>query len=311
MEELQEMSLKNSGLPQFIIKLYNILDDSRYSNYIRWSVDGKSFFILDPVEFTNFVLSEHFKHSNMSSFVRQLNKYDFHKVKSSESSKSSLGNNVWEFAHRHFRRDRYDLISQISRKKASSERIGTIDLMDKNGQPHPFEGYVLNSLSTSLKYFEMITSDLIDIKNILLNKNSTENIPVFKVLLAEDNSVCSSFASLIIKNLNMKVISVENINEFTYAYRKEKYDIILVSALIPQINELLLEIRAIKPNVLIVLIVDFSRKNEDIFLSFPTVNDVIYKPYSQEGLTSLLKAYESSFIQLSKEDPESGKRLKF
>ena len=58
-----------------------ILEDNEYQDIICWSDNGLSFLIKDPNEFAKSVLSQHFKHCNISSFVRQLNKYDFHKVK--------------------------------------------------------------------------------------------------------------------------------------------------------------------------------------------------------------------------------------
>ncbi|KAJ6171720.1 hypothetical protein N7470_000787 [Penicillium chermesinum] len=76
----------------FVRKLYK---NPSYASIVRWGDEGDSFVVLECEKFTKTILPKHFKHSNFASFVRQLNKYDFHKVRQNneESGQSPYGQN--------------------------------------------------------------------------------------------------------------------------------------------------------------------------------------------------------------------------
>lgn len=69
----------------FIHKLYQILEDDSLHDLIWWSPSGLSFMI-KPVERFSKALATYFKHTNITSFVRQLNIYGFHKVSHDHTS---------------------------------------------------------------------------------------------------------------------------------------------------------------------------------------------------------------------------------
>ena len=63
-----------------------MLEEPEIVDIVSWGPEGDCFVVKDMNDFTKSILPRIFKHSNFASFVRQLNKYDFHKVKNSDDS---------------------------------------------------------------------------------------------------------------------------------------------------------------------------------------------------------------------------------
>lgn len=68
-------------IPSFLLKTYEILENEKYCEIICWTKNGEGFIVKKVKEFAENVLPIFFRHSNYTSFVRQLNMYDFHKTR--------------------------------------------------------------------------------------------------------------------------------------------------------------------------------------------------------------------------------------
>ncbi|KAJ7676585.1 HSF-type DNA-binding-domain-containing protein [Mycena polygramma] len=111
----------------FVKKLYNTLGDPdpAVQNIICWGPDGLCFLVKDVNEFAKAILPGMYKHSNFASFVRQLNKYGFHKVRSLEEYQS--GEEIWTFRHPKFRAGDRDALDNIKRKAPGQRRRDPTD----------------------------------------------------------------------------------------------------------------------------------------------------------------------------------------
>eukprot|EP00096_Caligus_rogercresseyi_P011998 TRINITY_DN489_c1_g1_i1.p1 TRINITY_DN489_c1_g1~~TRINITY_DN489_c1_g1_i1.p1 ORF type:complete len:456 (+),score=196.40 TRINITY_DN489_c1_g1_i1:548-1915(+) len=115
----------SSNVPAFLAKLWKMVDDPSTDHLIDWSEEGNSFIIHNQADFAQRLLPYYYKHSNLASFVRQLNMYGFHKVLGIDSGglKSERGDQM-EFAHTYFLRGQGHLLDQIKRKISTGKNSG-------------------------------------------------------------------------------------------------------------------------------------------------------------------------------------------
>ncbi|KAL2320737.1 hypothetical protein Fmac_029706 [Flemingia macrophylla] len=117
MEGIIRSSDENKGLlecgrkcspPPFLMKTYMLVEDPATDDVVSWNGEGTAFVVWQPAEFARDLLPTLFKHSNFSSFVRQLNTYGFRKVTTSR----------WEFFNERFKKGERELLHEIRRRKA-------------------------------------------------------------------------------------------------------------------------------------------------------------------------------------------------
>lgn len=116
MELESEMRLveyvRKASPPPFLLKTYMLVEDPATDDVVSWNGDGTAFVVWQPAEFARDLLPTLFKHSNFSSFVRQLNTYGFRKI----------ATNRWEFSNERFRKGERDQLCDIRRRKAWSNK---------------------------------------------------------------------------------------------------------------------------------------------------------------------------------------------
>lgn len=127
---------------KFILRAYEMVNNPKFSDVISWTETGYSFAILNITQFTTKVLPVYFKHKNFSSFVRQLNMYDFHKERDT--------GDIQIYTHSSFIRGHPEKLNEVHRK--------TTDFLTDNGPSSNLEKKYLLMNSRQKMLQEKVTS---------------------------------------------------------------------------------------------------------------------------------------------------------
>ncbi|KAG0746612.1 hypothetical protein G6F57_006584 [Rhizopus arrhizus] len=197
------MGFTDGTVPDFIQKLFRMLENDSSESVLTWGLNGTTFIVRDTMEFSRTVLPKHFKHSNFASFVRQLNKYDFHKVRQVDDSRKSYDSQAWEFVHPKFIRHRKDLLEEIKRKvprvikqsKKENEQKPCIQVNPSSG------------LSNSLEEIQAMANMMVnEIEQLQTSRTALESS--ISKLTQRDKDIQNEF-----KKLNASLLSKDNLTK--------------------------------------------------------------------------------------------------
>ena len=150
---------------KFLLKLYEILSKEEYSKIIHWSQNGSYIVITNIHLLAKKILPIYFNHQNYSSFVRQLNMYNFHKIRTDPD-----------------KQEQYFINESLNKNKTLNE-IQNFKRKEKNKQKCLF----FQDEDSNIKY------------TILPNKKEEENKILKESLELEENDdkIVDNFQSLI------------------------------------------------------------------------------------------------------------------
>ncbi|KAJ3215088.1 Heat shock factor protein 2 [Clydaea vesicula] len=149
----------------FISKLYGLLTNPEFADYLEWNEEGDVFHVFNTELFAQYVLPKFFSTQNFASFQRQLNIYGFKVVANVKKSQHVRNREAGVFWHPKFLRGRKDLLPEIRRKVTQKKKPSQIKTKTLN----------TNNVNTINEISSPLSSLLSPINGIPITNNDQNN----------------------------------------------------------------------------------------------------------------------------------------
>ena len=208
----------------FISKLYDILNDNTYNDIIHWDNEGSKIIIINITSLCDVVLPKFYKHSNYSSFVRQLNMYGFHR------SQGIIKDGVCfehEFFNKKMTKEQINQIIMKDKKKSflsdyfnidNEHTSNSTDIFSSNNEKEILK-QLLDKIEENSKSINQLQKDVEELNN--QNKNLNENLQLFQNHMNGHSTIIEKIFKMKNEdknNKNKKAKKSKNINELFNKY---------------------------------------------------------------------------------------------
>lgn len=274
---------------EFVKKLYEILENSEYTDYIIWSESGTSFYIINPNEFSKHVLKHLFRHNNINSFIRQLNKYDFHKLKNSASTISKYGPQVLEYEHIYFQKNNKNQLYKIKRKKSGNDdSLILSELMPGMENSFVFQNHVVSTIKNLSDKFQMLIDSVTEIKTDLRELAvEAENKNINALIYDEDINMAMHVYSLL-KEHKVSITIVDNNNNLYAIIKQGLFNFLIISASLDMVRDVLRFLRSFDLSTPIIYI-GYENIKFDIYTL--GITDFLKKPFTYTEFFHIMQKY--------------------
>eukprot|EP00866_Antonospora_locustae_P001148 jgi/Antlo1/1148/850 len=287
------MSIMKNNL--FVYNLYDLLESPENTDIFAWGEDGESLLIINLNTLSPLFLKHYFNLADASLFVKTLCAHGFCRQKSTPKIIERYGNDILEFKHRYFKRNRPDLLQNIKPKlNLKSALVGFPGNRHNNlDKTMDLQSQIIKAIAATSENLQAILGKLSVLKQEWMRVRCLEQFKSPQAIVLE-NDVCSRMLLIsFLTKAGFDTYVAESGNDLVFRCERKSFDIIVMSFGILNILAVLRRVVAVKRKATVVLTYsncDAGGGNFDDFRKMG-VDEVLVKPYVEEQLITVIKRH--------------------